>query len=100
MSAFCDFLHAITPLPPEAREAIDAVTLHRELVKNTSLLSNGDICREFHFIAKGMARVYYYKDGKDITAWFATENGIVSAIDSLFTGNPSIYNIELLEDSE
>jgi CRP/FNR family transcriptional regulator, anaerobic regulatory protein len=64
------------------------------------LLRNGIVCHEFHFIAKGLARVFYYKDGKDVTAWFTSEGGIVSAIDSLFTGIPSMYNIEILEDAE
>ncbi len=43
---------------------------------------------------------FYYKEGRDVTAWFASEGGIVSAIDSLFTGAPSMYNIELLENCE
>ena len=69
-------------------------------MRNSMLLRNGQVCYEFHFLVKGLARVFYYKDGRDITAWFTSEGGIVSAIDSLFTGIPSMYNIELLEDCE
>jgi CRP-like cAMP-binding protein len=100
MNAFVDYLNAIVGLPTETQREINNITSHRHLPKHTSLLSNGEVCKEFHFLAKGIARVFYYKEGKDVTAWFAAEQGIVSAIDSLFTGHPSMYNIELLEDSE
>lgn len=99
MNYFIDYLNKIVPLPAESAAAINAITVHKQLSKHTSLLQNGDVCKEFHFIEKGIARVFYYKDGKEVTAWFAGENQIVSAIDSLFTGNASSYNIEVLEDS-
>ena len=100
MNAFINFLSTITLLPAEVQQAINDITILRKKKKGDLLLRNGEICREFHFLAKGFARVYYLKDGKDITAWFTGEGGIVSAIDSLFTQKPSIYHIEILEDSE
>ncbi len=100
MNAFISYLDGIVKLPAEAQKAIDGITLFRPHARNSLLLRNGEVCHEFHFVAKGLARVFYYKDGKDVTAWFTSEGAIVSAIDSLFTGLPSIYNIELLEDSE
>ncbi|SEI80811.1 cAMP-binding domain of CRP or a regulatory subunit of cAMP-dependent protein kinases [Dyadobacter koreensis] len=99
MNYFIDYLNQIVPLPEKSASAINEITVRRKLSLHTSLLRNGDVCREFHFIEKGIARVFYYKDGKEVTAWFAAENQIVSAIDSLFTGQPSLYNIEILEDS-
>ena len=99
MNYFIDYLNQIVPLTDESVVAINKITVYRELLKNTSLLQNGDVCKEFHFIENGIARVFYYKDGKEVTAWFAGKNQIVSAIDSLFTGNPSSYNIEILEES-
>lgn len=100
MNAFSTYLNRIVMLPSEAHAAIGEITSHRRPLQGTLLLRNGEVCHEFHFLARGLARVFYYKDGRDITAWFTAEGGIVSAIDSLFTGIPSMYNIELLEDSE
>ncbi|MGG7662346.1 Crp/Fnr family transcriptional regulator [Dyadobacter sp. BHUBP1] len=100
MNAFINYLNGIVDLSRETQEAINKITVHRQLGKNTTLLSNGEVCNEFHFLASGLARVFYYKDGKEVTAWFAAQGGIASAIDSLFTGSPSIYNVETLEDSE
>jgi CRP-like cAMP-binding protein len=99
MNYFIRYLNQIVPLPQEPAEAINQITSNRNLPKHTLLLQNGDVCKEFYFLEKGLARVFYYKDGKEVTAWFAAENQIVSAIDSLFTGAPSMYNIEVLEDS-
>ena len=47
-----------------------------------------------------MARIYYYKDGTDITESFSFENDIIARVESLFTGNPSRKAIQVLEDSE
>ncbi|WP_149243048.1 Crp/Fnr family transcriptional regulator [Dyadobacter sp. 32] len=96
---FLEFLNQIVPLSDECRAAINDITIKRQVPKGSQLLNNGDVCREFHFIERGIARAFYYKDGKDVTAWFAAENQIISAIDSLFAGKPSMYNIEALEDS-
>ena len=96
---FIDFLNQLVPLSQDCQTAINHITIPRSLPKNTFLLTNGQVCHEFHFIEKGLARVFYYQDGKEVTAWFAAENQIVSAIDSLFTGRPSMYNIEVLEES-
>jgi len=86
MNYFIDYLNQIVPLTEESASAINDITIHKQISLHTSLLRNGEVCREFHFIEKGLARVFYYKDGKEVTAWFAAENQIVSAIDSLFTG--------------
>ena len=100
MNAFIKYLNQIVPLKPPAMDAINGITFFRSLARNTFLLHNGEICKEFHFMETGLARVFYYKDGKEVTAWFSSENQIISAIDSLFTGLPSMYNIEILEDSK
>lgn len=99
MNYFINYLDQIVALTEESAAAINEITIHRSLPKHTSLLQNGDVCKEFHFLEKGLARVFYYKDGKEVTAWFASANQIVSAIDSLFTGEPSLYNIEILEEA-
>ena len=87
------------PLNDDALTAIDAITVRRTVPRNTRLFEHGHVCHEFHFLEKGLARVFYYKDGKEVTAWFASENQLVSAIDSLFTSKPSSYNIEIIEDA-
>jgi len=99
MNPFLTYLNSIVPINEEVQKAISDITVRRDIAENTLLFRHGDVCKEFHFLEKGIARVFYYKDGKDVTAWFASEGQIVSAIDSLFTGQTSFYNIQLTEDS-
>jgi CRP-like cAMP-binding protein len=47
-----------------------------------------------------VARIYYYKDGNDITESFSFEGDIVARIESLFSAKPSRKAIQVLEDSE
>lgn len=63
--------------------------LHRE---NT-------VCRHIYFVTKGAIRSFYLKDGKDITAHFALDLGVISAADSFIFNRPSRYNLEVLEDT-
>lgn len=67
--------------------------------KNHVLHHENSICKHLYLIEKGVARAFYFKDGKDVTAHFATEGGTITAIDSFIQNKKSRYNIELLEDS-
>ncbi|BDS12947.1 Crp/Fnr family transcriptional regulator [Aureispira anguillae] len=77
-----------------------AIVQQKSFPKHHILHREGTICNHLYIIEKGIARAYYYKDGKDITAHFAVENGSITAIDSFIQRKRSRYNIELLEDSE
>lgn len=68
--------------------------------KNQDLQPIGHTCKTIYFIKKGVARIYYFKDGIDITESFAFENNIIARVESLFTGKPSRKAIQVLEDSE
>jgi CRP-like cAMP-binding protein len=71
----------------------------QELPSKHLLHCEGTICNHFFILHKGLARAYYYKDAKDITAHFAIENTTITAIDSFIQRKKSRYNIELLEDT-
>ena len=68
--------------------------------KNKDLQPIGYTCKTIYFINKGIARIYYFKDGIDITDSFALENNVIARVESLFTGKPSRKGIQVLEDSE
>lgn len=68
--------------------------------KNHLLHKEHSVCNNLYLIENGIARSFYHKDGKDITAHFATEGGTITAIDSFIQRKRSRYNIELLEKSE
>ncbi|WMX16156.1 MULTISPECIES: Crp/Fnr family transcriptional regulator [unclassified Aureispira] len=76
-----------------------SITTIKSFPKHFLLHEEGTICNELFFIEKGIARSYYHKDGKDITAHFALENEAITAIDSFIQRKKSRYNIEILEEA-
>ncbi|UXP30974.1 Crp/Fnr family transcriptional regulator [Reichenbachiella agarivorans] len=68
--------------------------------KNTTLLEIGKKAKSMFYIHKGLARAYYYHDGKDVTDYFAIDGQFIGAVPSLFTGQPSHKGIHLIEASD
>jgi CRP-like cAMP-binding protein len=100
MKQLFDFFKQFNPLPEEAKQAIEAISSVIHIPKNKDLQSIGQTCKTVYFINKGVARIYYYKDGIDVTDSFAFENNIIVRVESLFTGKPSRKAIQVLEDAE
>ncbi|MGE4287469.1 MAG: Crp/Fnr family transcriptional regulator [Salinivirgaceae bacterium] len=80
--------------------ALESLITFKKQAKNSVLLSMGSIAKNIFFLHKGLARVFYYRDDRDVTDYFAVGNQFVGATASLFKGIPSNKAIELLEDSE
>lgn len=93
------FLSNISPLSDEIKNALSQILVKRDLPKKTLLLEEGKVSNNVYFIEKGLARAFYYKEGKEITAWFMKENNMIISVHSFFSQNPSQENIELLEPS-
>jgi CRP-like cAMP-binding protein len=65
------------------------------------LLREGDVARNLYFVLRGCMRVYLIReDGREITAQFFLEGGIVASAESFFTGEPSRAYLETLEETE
>jgi CRP-like cAMP-binding protein len=89
-----------TALSEKAEEAIVAICSSITIKKNKDLQPIGHTCKTIYFINKGIARIYYFKDGIDVTENFFFENSIIARVESLFTGKPSRKAIQVLEDAE
>lgn len=84
---------------PETAKQIDDLFDHKSLPKGHQLLKEGSLSKKVFFIEKGLLRLYYIKDGKDITRHFYTESGIYVPIENVFLNQHYPYNLELLENS-
>ena len=100
MNSLFQYLQNFYPLSKEAQKAISEISQTVLIKKNTDLQSIGHTCKTIYFLKKGVARIYYFKDGIDITESFSFENNIVVRFESLFTSQPSKKAIQVLEDSE
>ena len=100
MTLLFNYFKKFNLLSKEAEKAIAEISNIVTSKKNNDLQPIGHTCKTIYFINKGVARIYYLKDGIDITESFSFENNIIARVESLFTGKPSRKAIQILEDAE
>jgi CRP-like cAMP-binding protein len=82
-------------------ELIESVSKIKKLRKRQYLLQQGDVWKFNAFVCKGFVRSYFVDDkGVEHIMNFAPENYWTGDRESLTTGLPSKYNIDVIEDSE
>jgi CRP-like cAMP-binding protein len=82
-----------------ADEAVAQRLFRRKVYKKGEhLLAEGEICRHISFIETGLVRYYINKDGEEQTNYFNKEGEFVCDYPSFLPRQPSIVNIQALED--
>lgn len=97
---FINYIQKFGKLSPEAQLFLQEKTNKVTKVKGTDLVKIGQVSHAIFFICKGSARIWYYKDGNDITDYFGFENQLIGGTASFFVGTPSTKGIQLTENSE
>jgi len=95
--------NAITTISPLSTESMDAFRQswkHWSVKKDHFLLKENAVSDYIYFIEKGVARIYYYKNGKEITEWIALDGQFFLSITSFFQRIPSHLIIQTIEPSE
>lgn len=100
-----EFLHKkITEsisLTDEEFEYCKTLFIPKKVGKKRFLLEEGDICKYTIFVEKGLIRSYTVDDkGAEHILQFALEGWWMGDLYSFFTGEPSSYYMETLEDCE
>ena len=81
----------------EELDILESVLVPMKFAKNEIILGEGDTCEHIYWVVKGLARQYYYKNGKEVTEYMGTENTIMMSIESLFKEKPSTQVIQAVE---
>ena len=82
-------------------EAIPAFFVTKKLRRKQYLLQEGDVCKNLAFVAKGLLRTYNVDDkGDEHMSMFGWEGWWLSDFNSFLMGEPALYNIDAIEDSE
>lgn len=68
--------------------------------KGSHILREGGINNHLFFISKGLARIYYHKESREVTEWFALDQSFFFSIQSFFKRVPSRLAIHALEPAE
>jgi len=89
------------PLSEEEFEVCKALFTPKKVRKKQFLLQEGDVSKYQIFVNKGLLRSYTIDEkGGEHILQFALEGWWTADLYSFFTEEPSLFNIEALEDSE
>jgi CRP-like cAMP-binding protein len=72
----------------------------KKVEKGSFILKQGEVCTDIAFVEKGCFRLYYLKDDVEVSVWFSFQGNSAIDIYSFISGEPSIYFMEAIEDSE
>ena len=78
-------------------DVLESILVPMKFQKGEIILKEGDICDRIYWITKGLVRQFYYKNGKEMTEYMATENHICMCIESLFNEKPTHLQVIALE---
>lgn len=83
------------------KEAIRTFFVTKKLRKRQYLLQEGNVCTYLTFISKGLLRTYNVDNkGEEHMSVFGWEGWWLSDFNSFLTGDPAVFNIDAIEDSE
>ncbi len=97
---FYKVIGSIVSFTDEEKQLIEEAFVFRKVAKKTKLSEEGKVAKELYFISKGLVRLYYTKDGEEITGFIFKENLFASSYDSFLREVPGIQTLEALEDCE
>lgn len=92
-----NFFNTVYSLEKEAKARLKELIIEKSYPKNTLIQEIGSRCKTIYFVKEGCARIFYYKDGNDITEHFAFKNDLIVRAESLFTGLPTAKGIQTID---
>jgi len=93
-------INGISPLSTESMNLFLGAWKHWSVPKDHLLVREQAISDYIYFIEKGIVRIYYYKNEKEITEWIAMDEQFFLSITSFFERTPSRLIIQTVEPSE
>ena len=78
-------------------DVLESILVPLKYQKGEIILKEGDVCRSIYWVVKGLVRQFYFKNGKELTEYMATENTICMCIESLFKEQPTHLQMMALE---
>ncbi len=100
MEALQQKIAEISALSTESMNSFLAAWKYWSVPKDHFLLREQVVSDYIYFIQKGVARIYYYKNEKEITEWIAMDRQFFLSITSFLNRTPSHLIIQTIEASE
>ena len=94
-------INEIVSLNETEFEELKTLFVIKKLRKRQYLLQEGDICKYQAFVERGILRSYTVDEkGAEHILQFASEGWWLADLSSYLTGEPSVFNMDALEDAE
>lgn len=84
---------------PEFEKKVTKLITIEKVSKGSIIRDIDTLSKKIFFIESGLARIFYYKEDKDITFLFLTENTFSLPLDSIYYNSVCRYGIEALENT-
>lgn len=99
MKSLEDYLYGLGLRDEQALQFLQEVQQERILAKGELFLSEGEICKYWFFIRKGLLRFYYLKEGQEFIRQFFFEGALLTEFVSSERQIPSLLNIDAVEET-
>jgi CRP/FNR family transcriptional regulator, anaerobic regulatory protein len=93
-------LNRFVELGDEEIKALEPRVELLKLKKNKPFIDEGKIANHIAFIKSGYLRVYFNKDGDEITRDITSANSFITSLTSFITKKPSFEIVSTITDSE
>lgn len=94
------FVSDFINLTPEEKIIFQNAFYFKEVPKNQTLITEGQVANELYFINKGLLRLFYFNEGSYVTAYIFRDHLFASSYESFLQASPSNQYLETLEDCE
>lgn len=81
----------------EELDVLESILVPMKFAKGQMILSEGETCKHFYYIERGLIRQFYFKNGKQITEHLGEDRTIFMCIESSFREEPTRLQVEALE---
>jgi len=99
LNALKKYLQQFPHYTLDAFEKAKPFLFTKHIEAGSYFLQQGYTSKYMGFIEEGLFRMYYLRDGKEITNCFCKENTITCSYRSMITGQESDFAIQAIEDS-
>jgi len=99
MQEFLTYVNSLTQLSDKAQSALVAKMIQKEYPRKHLLVPDLALCDKIYFVQRGLLRVFYHNNEKEITDFFVAENGVVGPILRFRPIKMFMHSVDLLENS-
>jgi CRP-like cAMP-binding protein len=99
-SPLASFVKLVYPVSDDVINYINQHSFSQRVDRGEYLLKSGETCKHVYLILKGVVRAYIKEGTKEVTTWITAEREMVTSIRGFDLQQPSLENIQAIEDCE